>query len=165
MKHESDSTTAYLDRIAIPFRRYDHPAVFTSEQARQLKPAVSRASTKNLFLRDKRGVQHYLLVFDDSKQLDLKSLAHTLVIPKLSLASPERLMKYLGITPGAVSLLALINDSDRQVAVIFDKDIRQQPHLKCHPLVNTATLLVARAHIGKFQELNGHSVKLVDLPK
>jgi Ala-tRNA(Pro) deacylase len=74
-------------------------------------------------------------------------------------------MKYLGITPGAVSLLALINDSDRQVAVIFDKDIRQQPHLKCHPLVNTATLLVARAHIGKFQELNGHSVKLVDLPK
>lgn len=159
----SEKAIGFLDRNSIPYIRYDHPAVYTSEQARQLKPAIPGASTKNLFLRNKRGIQHYLLVFDDSKHLNLKSLAQTLDIQKLSLASPDRLMKYLGISPGAVSLLALINDQDEQVSVIFDRETWQQPHLQCHPLVNTATLVIAREHIEQFLKLTGHTVVLVDL--
>ncbi len=95
----------YLDQLSIPYEYHQHAAVFTSEQARQLVPPLKGASAKNLFLRDRKGHRHFLLSFPDAKSLDLKSLAASLGLSGLSLASPERLQNFLGISPGAVSLL------------------------------------------------------------
>jgi len=151
----------YLKQLSIQYEYHEHVAVFTSEQARRLIPPLAGASAKNLFLRDRKGRRHFLLSLPDSKTLDLKSLASSLSLSGLSLASPERLLKYLGITPGAVSLLALVNDSEARVEVLMDKDLWQADYLQCHPLVNTATLVISLQDIKKFIAATGHSVQVV----
>ena len=153
----------YLEQLSIQYEYHEHVAVFTSEQARRLIPPLAGASAKNLFLRDRKGRRHFLLSLPDSKTLDLKSLAASLGLSGLSLASPERLLKYLGITPGAVSLMALVNDPEGRVEVLVDEDLWQADYLQCHPLVNTATLVISIHDIRKFIAATGHSIKLVIL--
>ena len=153
----------YLEQLSIHYEYHEHVAVFTSEQARRLIPPLAGASAKNLFLRDRKGRRHFLLSLPDSKTLDLRSLAVSLGLSGLSLASPERLLKYLGITPGAVSLMALVNDPEGRVEVLVDKDLWQADYLQCHPLVNTATLVISLQDIKKFIAATGHTVKLVKI--
>jgi len=153
----------YLDHLSVPYEYHQHAAVFTSEQARRLVPPLKGASAKNLFLRDRKGHRHFLLSFPDDKRLDLKSLAACLGLSGLSLASPERLQKYLGISPGAVSVLALVNDPDAYVEVLMDKDLWQAGYLQCHPLVNTATLVVSIEDIKRFITETGHKAQIVTI--
>ena len=153
----------YLERLSIQYEYHDHVAVFTSEQARRLIPPLKGASAKNLFLRDRKGRRHFLLTLPDSKILDLKSLSASLGVSGLSLASPERLLKYLGITPGAVSLMALVNDSEIKVEILIDQELWEADYLQCHPLVNTATLVISLQDIKKFIAATGHTVKLVKM--
>ncbi len=152
-----------LDRLSIPYERHEHVAVYTSEQARRLIAPLPGASAKNLFLRDKLGRRHFLLTLDDRKVLNLRALAAQLGLSKLSLASVERLQERLGVTPGAVSLMALVNDREHRVEVLIDRDIWQAEALHCHPLVNTATLVIPLAGVRKFLEATGHTVQLVDI--
>jgi Ala-tRNA(Pro) deacylase len=151
----------YLEQLSIQFEYHEHVAVFTSEQARRLIPPLAGASAKNLFLRDRKGHRHFLLSLPDTKTLDIKSLSASLGLTGLSLASPERLLKYLGITPGAVSLMALINDPQGMVEVLVDKDLWQADFLQCHPLVNSATLVISLQDIKKFIASTKHNVRLV----
>ncbi len=151
----------YLNLLSIKYEYHEHVAVYTSEQARRLIPPLAGASAKNLFLRDRKGHRHFLLSLPDTKVMDLKSLAASLGLSGLSLASPERLLKYLGITPGAVSLMALVNDTQDKVEVLVDDDLWQADYLQCHPLVNTATLVISLQDIKKFIASTGHSVRLV----
>jgi len=153
----------YLKRLSIQYEYHEHVAVFTSEQARRLIPPLAGASAKNLFLRDRKGRRHFLLSLPDTKPLDLRSLSVYLGVSGLSLASPERLLKYLGITPGAVSLMALANDPEHKVEVLVDKGLWQADYLQCHPLVNTATLVISLQDIKKFLSETGHSIKLVNI--
>jgi Ala-tRNA(Pro) deacylase len=153
----------YLKHHSIQYEYHEHVAVFTSEQARRLIPPLAGASAKNLFLRDRKGRRHFLLSLPDSKVLDLKSLAKSQGLSGLSLASPERLQKYLGITPGAVSLMALVNDLENRVEVLVDKDLWIADFLQCHPLVNTATLVISLQDIKKFITTTGHCVNLVNI--
>ena len=155
------SLLKYLEQLSIQYEYHEHAAVFTSEQARRLIPPLAGATAKNLFLRDRKGRRHFLLSLPDSKTLDLKSLAASLGLSGLSLASPERLLKYLGITPGAVSIMALVNDTENNVEVLMDQELWQADYLQCHPLVNTATLVISLQDIKKFIAITGHTVKLV----
>lgn len=158
------SIYSILDELSIDYQKIEHPPVYTSEQARELVPEQAAASAKNLFLKDKKGREHYLLVFDDEKSLELKELAGQLGVNRLSLASPERLYQYLGVDPGAVSLLALVNDPDQQVQLLFDQDLWEADAMQCHPLVNTETLVIGMAGIKRFLENVGHNVHLVYIP-
>ena len=153
----------FLDHLSISYEFHEHKAVYTSEQARQLIPKLPGVPAKNLFLRDKKGNQHFLLTLEDTKAVDLKSLAAKLGISKLSLASPERLMEILGIEPGAVSLLALVNDVANKVRLLADREVWQADQLQCHPLVNTATLVISHQDIIKFLELTGHTGNWVEI--
>jgi len=153
----------YLKQLSIQYEYHEHVAVFTSEQARRLIPPLAGASAKNLFLRDRKGHRHFLLSLPDSKALDIKSLAVSLGLSGLSLASPERLLKYLGISPGAVSLMALVNDPEGRVEVLVDKDLWEADFLQCHPLVNTATLVISLQDIKRFIASTGHNVRLVKI--
>lgn len=154
---------AFLDDCTVPYQRVDHPPVYTVEQANRLVPRLPGAATKNLFLRDKKGQRHFLLVCGDEINLDLKKLANQLEISKLSLASPERLAHYLGVEPGAVSLLALVNDPEHRVELLVDRELWQADALQCHPLVNTATLVIPMAGIQAFFKATGHPVRLVEV--
>lgn len=119
---------AFLSTHAIPYERYDHEAVFTCEQAEKAVPPIAAAHTKNLFLRDKKGQRHWLLVTLCSKAVDLKQVAGEIGADKLSLGSPERLAKHLGVTPGAVTILALINDPDHAVELVVNDDVECGVH-------------------------------------
>ena len=148
----------------IDYERHDHPAVFTVEESNRLVPPLNGAKTKNLFLRDKKGKQHFLVVMGHEKNVDLKSLSVLLGVNNLSLASPERLEKYLGVQPGAVSLLGILNDSENKVRCILDESIWSAQFIQCHPLVNTSTLVIPHEDLEKLLELTGHNPEICNVP-
>ena len=155
---------AFLDAERIPYERLDHPPVYTVAEAERLVPPLPATHTKNLFLRDRRGERHFLVVVGFEKMVDLKGLARLLGVRKLGFGSPERLRRYLGVEPGAVSLLALVNDEAGAVEVVIDRPLWEARALACHPLVNTSTLTIARADMARFLRATGHSPRLVDVP-
>ena len=136
-----------LDGLKILYEKFDHAPVYTCEEANLINSHISGAKTKNLFLRDRKGKRHFLVVVSDEKQVDLNFLSECLDVKQLSFASPERLEKYLGTTPGSVSILGVINDPDGLVELIIDQDVWQSETLQCHPLVNTSTLVIQLSDI------------------
>jgi Ala-tRNA(Pro) deacylase len=161
----ADDCCRLLDAHGIAYRRADHPAVFTCEEADRAVPSeLGGVHTKNLFLRDGKGRRHWLLVTLCSKPVDLKALAPRIGADNLSLGSPDRLMRFLGLTPGSVTVLGLTNDPDRQVMLLVDREVWEADAWRCHPLVNTATLVISRAGIDRFLELTGHEARVVEVP-
>ena len=154
----------FLAEHKIEFERYDHPPVFTCEEANRLVPPVPAAKTKNLFLRDRKGKRHFLISSGYEKQVDLKGLSSALGVSKLSLASSERLRNYLGVDPGSVTILAVVNDTGKKVEVIMDEDLWGSEAFRCHPLVNTSTLAISRENIERFLEATGHPLRVVSIP-
>lgn len=152
-----------LERLSIRYERIDHPAVYTSEEARRLVPHRLAKAAKNLFLRDKKGKRHILLVVDDRKSVQFKDIERQTGLTHLSMGSPARLERYLGVTAGAVSLLALINDSEGKVEVLVDRDLWKGEEIQAHPLVNTATVVMSVTDMAKFVEHSGHRIQFVDV--
>jgi Ala-tRNA(Pro) deacylase len=152
-----------LDELGIPYDKYEHPAVYTVEEADRYRGKLPGGRTKNLFLRDKKGKRHYLVVAESDKQVDLKRLRKLLGEAALSFASPERLRKYLGLTPGSVSPFGIIHDVNKEVLVILDRDLLRHQALGFHPNVNTATLVVPREGFQRFLKHCGNLVRIVDL--
>ena len=146
-----------LNGLGIKFVQYEHPAVYTVEQANQHWQNISGLHCKNLFLRDKKGRKHYLVVVESSKTVDIKALNSQLE-ERLSFASPQRLMKYLGLEPGSVSPFGLINDADKAVHVILDEDIKQADQVNFHPNVNTITLGISRTDFDTFLRNCGNTI-------
>jgi Ala-tRNA(Pro) deacylase len=154
----------FLAEHGVRFRRYDHPPVFTCEQTLEFVPAEAKGvQTKNLFLRDKRGRSHWLLVTSCDKAVDLKQVAPSIAAHHLSLASPERLARYLGVEPGSVTLFGLINDQGREVQLVVDADLWRADTWLCHPLVNTATLVVSRPDVERFLAATGHVPQIIQV--
>ena len=154
----------FLEANGIGYQRCDHPAVFTVEEANRLVPSLPGAKTKNLFLRDRRGRRHFLVTLPGEKSANMKALSLQLGAKNVSFASPERLKKYLGITPGAVSMLALFNDREQMVEFFIDEELWKAEAFQCHPLVNTATLVVSKEGLETFFRATGHEVKVLALP-
>ena len=154
----------FLSRHSIEYERYDHPAVFTCEQAEQLVPPMQAARTKNLFLRDRKGVRHFLVVVGYEKSVDLKRLTPLLDADKLALGRPEQMLEFLGVEPGSVTILGLANDRQGRLEVVFDEPIAAAASLRCHPLVNTATLEISAEAMRRFLQATGHSLRVLDVP-
>lgn len=152
----------YLQEHKIEYVKYEHPAVFTCEEAEKLCPEMPGESIKNLFLRDDKGKRHFLVVVGKDKIVDLKKLQGILGVSRLSFGSPERLEKYLGVTPGSVTILALINDPDHSVELIIDAELEGKV-LQCHPLINTATLVIQPTDLKNFLASTGHKVDYLAL--
>lgn len=154
-----------LHQEGIEYRRFDHVPVFTCDEADGVVPENEGAvHSKNLFIRDKRGRRHWLLVTSCEKPVDLKGVADLLDADTLSLGSPDRLWKYLRVTPGSVTILALMFDTAHEVELIVDADVWSGAPVRCHPLVNTATLLLERSQLQRFLEHTGHVPRIVDVP-
>jgi Ala-tRNA(Pro) deacylase len=151
-----------LDNLGVPYQRFDHAPVFTVDQANSLLPDLPGTATKNLFLRDRKGRRHFLLVCRDDQPTDLGALAKKVGTTKLSLASPERLKEYLKIDPGSVSILALVNDDRKQVELLVERGVWESDALQAHPVVNTTTLVVPKWGLEKFIVSTGHSPKIID---
>jgi Ala-tRNA(Pro) deacylase len=154
----------FLAQNDIEYQRKDHPAVFTCEEALRLVPPLPGAKTKNLFLRDRKGRRHFLVVVGYEKAVDLRGLTALLGVSKLGFASAERLRRYLGVDPGSVSMLGILNDSNGEVELIVDRELWRAKAFLCHPLVNTSTLVISRDHLQRFFKATGHQVRLLDVP-
>jgi len=152
-----------LDALGIRYERYDHAPVFTCEEADAAVPNHAAVQTKNLFLRDKRGRRHILLVTSCEKAVDIKRFADQADADHLSFGSPERLAKYLGVTPGSVTVLGLINDTEHGVELFVDADVWRTPEWRCHPLINSVTLVLSRGDIERFLAHTGHTPRVVEL--
>jgi len=152
---------AALDALGISYERYEHPPVFTAEEAILHWAAIHGTPCKNLFLRNKKGNRHYLVVMGLEKQADLRYIAKLVSDDRLSFGSPERLMARLGVTPGSVTPLGLINDHDRTVRVLIDRDLRGVDRLIFHPNINTASVVLSWGDLEKFLGARGNPVSLV----
>jgi Ala-tRNA(Pro) deacylase len=152
-----------LQALDIRYELFEHPPVHTSDEAAIHWQAISGAAVKNLFLRNKKGDRHYLVILGIDKQADLRHLVKVIGDDRLSFGSPERLQKYLGVTPGSVSPLGLIHDSARAVRVIVDSDLRTAERLIFHPNDNTASLTISGVDFLRFLEDRGNSVRWVSL--
>ncbi|MCF5863963.1 prolyl-tRNA synthetase associated domain-containing protein [Aeromonas veronii] len=153
-----------LDQLAIPYQRFDHPPVFTCEEASKLLPDLPAAKTKNLFLRDPKSERLFLVVSPEDHRVDLKALAFMLGVKRLSFGSPERLDAVLGLTPGSVTLLAIVRDREKAVELVVDEAIWQAEQVQCHPLVNTATLIIRLDDVRRLLTHLGRKATMMRLP-
>lgn len=153
---------AFLAANDFEIRRTEHPAVFTCEQAELHRADANAVSTKNLFLCDKKARRFFLAVTSCEKTVKLDGLASRLGVPHLRFASEDNLMRLLGVTRGAVTMMGLVNDTEHQVELWIDSEIWQAETFQSHPLVNTATLIFTKAALERFFTLTGHDTHIFD---
>jgi len=147
---------ARLEALGVQATTHRHPPVFTVEEAQALKGDLPGAHTKNLFLRDKKGVMWLLVALFDRK-IDLLSLSKVLgVSGRLSFGSADRMIRFLGVTPGAVTPFAIVNDHGGAVSVAVDEGLRHQEIWNAHPLDNAMTTAVRGEDMVRFLEAEGH---------
>jgi len=144
--------------MEISFTRHEHPPVYTVDEAKQYWQGIEGAHAKNLFLRNNKGNQHYLIVLEESKTADLAGLSMKLAAGKLSFASERRLMDHLGLETGAVSPFGLINDQQKAVKVVLDRDLAKTELVNFHPNVNTATITLSYGDFEKFLNHCGNEI-------
>jgi Ala-tRNA(Pro) deacylase len=154
----------FLRGHAIEAPRHEHVAVMTCEEAEQLVPRLPGTKTKNLFLRDKKGLRHLLVSVPPELSVDLNALGAALGAGRLGFASAERLARHLGIAPGAVSLLALVNDHAHAVEFVIDRTLWDADAVQAHPLVNTATVILTHANLERFLAATGHPPRVIEVP-
>lgn len=155
---------AFLTGLGIAYLRFDHEPVYTCEDANLLNPDIPGIKTKNLFLRDRKGKRHFLLVVRDDKNVDLTLLSEQLAVNRLALASAERLATYLATQPGSVSILDVIHDPESRVELVIDQDVWRAEELQCHPFVNTSTLVISLADMRRLLQELGRGVSIIDVP-
>jgi len=155
---------SFLARHGIEAKRVEHPPVMTVEESERLVPPLPGAKTKNLFLRDKKGARHFLVTVPHDLAVDLNALGTKLDAGRLGFASAERLMKHLGVTPGSVSLLALVNDSAHTVEFVIDRTLWEADAVHAHPLTNSATMVIVHAGLERFVAATGHTMRIIDVP-
>ena len=154
---------AALDALGISYERHEHPAVFNADDASKFWDPIPGVQCKNLFLRNKKGDRHYLVVLEISKRADLKEIVKLVGDDRLSFGSPERLMAELGLTPGSVSPFGLINDVDGSVRVLIDQDLKGGDRLIFHPNINTASVVVSWADLEKFLSTRRNRISVVSV--
>ena len=160
--HTPDQLFARLDALGIAHRTVTHPPVFTVEEAKALRGTLPGAHIKNLFLRNKKE-EMWLVVALEDRQVDLKRLGEVLGAGRLSFGSPERLGRHLGVEPGSVTPLSLINDEAHAVRLALDRAI-EGDLVNVHPLVNTMTTALAAADLLRFFAATGHAPYWLDFP-
>jgi Ala-tRNA(Pro) deacylase len=155
---------AFLRQHGITAARHEHAAVMTVDESERLVPPLPGAKTKNLFLRDKKGARHFLVTVPAARAVDLNALGAALGAGRLGFASPERLHRHLAITPGSVSLLALVNDTAGAVEFVIDRALWEAEAVHAHPLTNTATMILRHADLELFLQATGHTPRVIDVP-
>ncbi len=151
-----DDLFAFLDRLGIAHATVSHPALFTVEQSQTLRGQIPGGHTKNLFLKDKKGILLLVVALEDAA-IDLKSLHRRLgVTGRLSFASADLMRETLGVEPGSVTPFGLINDVHRRVRVILDRAMMAHAQLNYHPLVNTMTTTIGGPDLLRFIAATGH---------
>jgi Ala-tRNA(Pro) deacylase len=152
-----------LDGLGIHYERFEHPPVFTADDAAAHWGPIRATPVKNLFLRNKKGDRHYLVILEIAKEADLRQLVKIIGDDRLSFGSPERLLAQLGVTPGSVSPFGLIHEGSNGVQVIVDEELRGADRLIFHPNINTASVTISVSDLERFLATRPNRVRWLRL--
>lgn len=154
-----------LDRLGIAYTRVDHEHADTIEACKEIEKLLGCEICKNLFLTNRQMTEVWLLLMPGEKPFKTKLLSKQIDSARLSFASPEQMLRYLDITPGSVSVLGLMNDSEKKVRLLIDRDLLGQESIGMHPCINTSSLRVKTADLTeKLLPAMEHEPTIVDLP-
>jgi len=140
---------ARFDALGIAYTTHQHRPVFTVDEGRDLKASMPGGHTKNLFLKDKKG-QLFLLSALAETQIDLTALSKLIGAGRFSFGSADLLLQHLGVTPGSVTVFAVINDPDQNVRLLLDDALFAHDPVNFHPLRNDATTALRPADLLRF---------------
>ena len=159
--HDRESLLAFLAERGIAQTTHDHPAVFRVEEGQALKAAMPGAHTKNLFLKDKKG-RLWLISARQDTVIDLKAAPTRIGSDRLSFGNETLMWETLGVRPGSVTALGLINDVDRRVTFVLDRRLWEADIVNFHPLTNTATTALTQDGFRRFLGAIGREAIVVD---
>lgn len=153
----------YLKAGDFEFELYEHPPVYTCEEAELHLSHLNALGTKNLFLREEKGNRVFLVSVPDSKQVDLGKLRYVLESSRLTFAEAELLWNYLGVEAGSVTILGIANDRDTKVELFIDQVIMEADRIQMHPLRNTASLTMRPEVMTRFLKEIGREGKIIEV--
>lgn len=154
-------TYRYLTEQGVEFEITEHIAVFNMAEVAQIELPYPEVNGKNLFVRDKKH-NYYVITTRGDRRVDLKAFRKQNGIQGLSFATPEELYDILGLIPGAVTPLGLLNDSARHVTLYFDESFLDGM-IGVHPNDNTATIWLQARDLIRVIEAHGNTVKIVPI--
>ena len=154
-----------LDTLGVAYQRIDHEAAMTMEACAAIDEVLDATICKNLLLCNRQCTDFYLLMIPGSKTFKTSVLSKQIGSSRLSFASAEYMEQFLDITPGSVSVLGLMNDSDHRVELLIDEDVLKGEFIGCHPCINTSSLRLRTADLmDKIIPAMGHEPRIVNLP-
>ena len=151
-----------LDDLGITYKVFEHPPLKTIEIALEYWKDIEATHCKNLFFRNHKGNQHYLVIIKDTTPFNLASLEKKLRQGKLTFGSGKRLLKYLDVFPGSVSPFGLINDAEKHVIVFLDEQLKKSQKISFHPNDNTASLVLSFSDFINFLDKQGNFYSFID---
>ena len=155
----------FLDSLNIDYETLKHPAAFTIEECHKIRDIVNVPVFKNLFLTNKQQTQFYLLLMPGEKVFKTKYLSAQIGAARLSFADENHMMKYLGVTPGSVTPMGLINDTNKEIRFLIDEDVKNYPAFACHPCINSASVVMTLKDLTETViPASGHGIQWVTLP-
>lgn len=155
----------YLDRLGVSYDRVDHEPAMTMEACAEIDKVLEATTCKNLLLCNRQKTDFYLLLMEGNKVFKTKELSAQLEVSRLSFADPSYMEAFLDITPGSLSVLGLMNDTDFHVKLVIDKPVLAGEYIGFHPCINTSTLRVKTSDlIGKIIPAMKHNPIFVNLP-
>ena len=154
-------TLAYLTAQGIAYEVTEHPAVYNMEEAARVALPYPEADAKNLFVRDDKKRHYYMITVRGDKRVDLKAFRKQYGLRSLSFASPDELMEILGLVPGAVTPLGLLNDQERKVELYLDTEFTGR--IGVHPNDNTATVWMDTQDLVRLLREHGSKVIPADV--
>ena len=157
-------TYDYLDKLNIQYQRTDHERADNMEACNEIDAVLGVIICKNLFLCNRQKTKYYLLMMPGDKKFKTKELSSQINSARLSFADGDAMLKYLDIEPGAVSIMGLMNDTEKAVQLLIDEDVLKDEYIGCHPCVCTSSLKIKTADIlEKYLPSTGHSYITVHL--
>ena len=164
-KSKQKAVYSLLEKLDIPFFRADHTHADTIADCARIELVLGDKICKNLFLRNRQGTEYYLLLMPGDKTFRTATVSTLLGVARLSFADSGELEKYLGLTPGSVTVLGLAHEGAKDVHLLIDRQIAQSDYICCHPCLNTSTLKIATRDIfEKFLPYTGHEPQILDIP-
>ena len=156
----------FLDNLGVEYGHLDHEAAMTMEACADIDRFLGAAMCKNLLLCNRKNTAFYLLLIPGDKPFKTKELSHQIGSSRLSFAGGEYMEQYLDITPGSLSVLGLMNDTENHVQLLIDRDILTGEFIGCHPCVNTSSLRLRTEDLmDTIIPAMGHTPLLVTLEK
>lgn len=153
-----------LDELDIAYERVDHEALMTMEACEKVDQTLGMDICKNLFLCNRQKTNFYLLLMPGKKKFVTKDLCRQIASPRLSFADNAHMEEFLDITPGSVSVMGLMNDTENHVSLLIDREVLEEEYFGCHPCINTSSLKMrTKDVVEKFLPKVHHEYRMVDL--